>query len=258
MSRFRVAPHSVSPSANPVPRRSLGGVQLPDGASGGDRALTVGEMPLSVLCSQFDCQRAPFDPSVGSRPWSEPQLRATAHSEERLRQPRRFELRALRHGRLSPKRRLALSAYRRRSTRRGRSFFDGPSTDVAASLRPTRPPPTPRTTRRLRKARTPSPPVPLSRQAVMRGPRTRQDESCFPGHDSSSPAVPGYPGPGLPGPRVLVTEARGCEPGCRSPLSRSSTAKAVRWFYPTRCNRERTRDGPNPSHEAGQLLSPVA
>jgi hypothetical protein len=141
---------------HPAPRRSLGGVQLPDGAPGGDRALAVGGMPRSVLCSQFDCQRAPFDsprrPAAGASPGCERQ-------DLKSRQSRRIEPRASRHDRLSPRRRLALSAHPRRPIRLGRSFFDRPSTDVAAHLRPARPPPTPRTTRRLRKARTPSPPA---------------------------------------------------------------------------------------------------
>lgn len=142
-----------SPSANPVPRRSLGGVQLPDGAPGGDRALAVGGMPLSVLCSRFDCQRAPFDHRAGSRrrgraPW--PSDEAPAPKERVL------VSRAVRTPCLSTRLAFAQTSARLVSSP---APFDPTRTpvfrrallDVAADLGPARPSPTPRTTRHLRR-----------------------------------------------------------------------------------------------------------
>lgn len=177
---------------------------------------------------------------------------------ESTRQPRRPEPRALRHGRLSPRRRLALSARRRRSIRPGRSFFDRPSTDVAAGFEPARPPST--TTHHAaisnRPERLPHHPSSIPTCGDGEEP-SAWNESHHLGHDLWSPAVPGCPGPVSRFPTTCLQAV-----GLRArppPLALTRFDRRSRpMVLPNSMHRERTRDGPNPSHEAGQPLSPVA
>jgi hypothetical protein len=219
---------------HPLPRRSLGGVQLPDGAPGGDRTLAVGGMPLSVLCSRFDCQRAPFDSSrrlapPGTSPVAERRgLKAPSVAPS--------EPRAFRHGWL-----FAQTSARLLSSP---APFDSTRTPVfrRALLRRCRRSRTRQTISSTThhaapsKARAPSPPaLRHPRQAVMmRTPKRRTNPA-------SSGTTPRHPrswfsrSPVSRGPSPCFTRFWAREPGCRSSLSRVTTAEAVQWFYPTRC-----------------------
>lgn len=242
---------------HPLPRRSLGGVQLPDGAPGGDRTLAVGGMPLSVLCSRFDCQRAPFDSSrrlapPGTSPVAERRgLKAPSVAPS--------EPRAFRHGWL-----FAQTSARLLSSP---APFDSTRTPVfrRALLRRCRRSRTRQTISSTThhaapsKARAPSPPaLRHPRQAVMMRNPEAQDESRLLGHDSSSPAVLVFQVPSFPGSQPLFHQVLG--PRARLPLvalaSHDRRSRPV--VLPNSMYRERTRDGPNPSHETGQPLSPMA